>query len=297
VQTSLLSQTFTSGTSPVGCAVPAQARQADAVGRRKAGKSGATGRRELFKRFPPPSLSDFPYYAFLSLFLRCNSGDVQAMGSMTATSGSVSAANGVMPRRLHLGCFDRAIDGWINTDVTPHLYLARVPLLVPATRLMRLMNEERYRQHQQGLFRKLQYLNVTKPFPFAADEFDCVYSSHMLEHIPKQFVPGVLKEIYRVLKPGAVVRTVVPDLDHFITTYDVANPDRFVSAVFQTEAHGAKNRHWWMYNGKSLCRLLSEHGFHDVTICQFQQGECPDIEKLDDREDHSLYVEAFKPRS
>jgi SAM-dependent methyltransferase len=219
------------------------------------------------------------------------------MDSQSAIPSSVSGPHAEMPRRLHLGCFDRAIDGWINTDVTPHLYMARIPFLVAAMRKMGLMDEERYRQHQEGLFRKLRYVNVTKPFPFASDEFDCVYSSHMLEHIPKQFVPGVLKEIYRVLKPGGVVRTVVPDLDHFITHYDVTNPDQFVAAVFQTEARGAKNRHWWMYNGHSLPRLLSENGFRDPTICPFQQGKCPDIEKLDDREDHSLYVEAFKPRA
>ena len=62
---------------------------------------------------------------------------------------------------------------------------------------------------------------------------------------------GLLKEIYRVLKPGGVVRTAVPDLDHFIAHYDAKNADQFVSDVFQTEAHGAKNRHWWMYNGHS----------------------------------------------
>ena len=30
---------------------------------------------------------------------------------------------------LHLGCFDRPIPGWVNTDITPHLFIARVPLL------------------------------------------------------------------------------------------------------------------------------------------------------------------------
>jgi SAM-dependent methyltransferase len=217
------------------------------------------------------------------------------MSSQSTLSKSVSRSYGETSPKLHLGCFDRAIDGWINTDVTPHLYLARVPFLVTAMRQVGLVNEERYRQHQQGLFRRLRYLNVTKTFPFPSDHFECVYSSHMLEHIPKQFVEGVLKEIYRVLKPGGVVRTVVPDLDHFITHYDATNPDQFVSAVFQTEAHGAKNRHWWMYNGHSLSRLLSSLGFQDVTICRYQQGKCPDIERLDDRADHSLYVEAFKP--
>jgi predicted SAM-dependent methyltransferase len=218
------------------------------------------------------------------------------MGSQSTVSKSVPDSDRDMPHKLHLGCFDRPIDGWVNTDVTPHLRIARVPFLATAMRQVGLMNEERYRQHQQGIFRKVRFLNVTKPFPFASDYFECVFSSHMLEHIPKGFVGGLLNEIHRVLKPGGVVRTAVPDLDHFIAHYDAKNADQFVSDVFQTEAHGAKNRHWWMYNGHSLLRLLTEHGFQDVKVCGYREGKCADLEQLDNRPDHSLYVEAFKPQ-
>ena len=108
-----------------------------------------------------------------------SSGEVQAMGSQSTVSKSVPDSDRDMPHKLHLGCFDRPIDGWINTDVTPHLRIARVPFLATAMRQMGLMNEERYRQHQQGIFRKVRYLNVAKPFPFSSDYFECVFSSHM----------------------------------------------------------------------------------------------------------------------
>jgi predicted SAM-dependent methyltransferase len=198
-------------------------------------------------------------------------------------------------QKLQLGCFDYPVDGWINTDVTPHLFLARVPYLTKTMYKLGLLNEERYRQHEQGIFRKVRYLNVTKPFPFASDSIDFVHSSHMLEHIPKGLVGNVIKEIHRVLRSGGVVRTAVPDLDHFIASYDPTNPDRFVADAFQIEARGIKNRHHWMYNRNSLTRLFAEQGFQEVKVCGYREGKCADLELLDNRPDESLYVEALKP--
>ena len=198
-------------------------------------------------------------------------------------------------QKLHLGCFDRPVNGWVNTDITPHLYIAKVPYLAGILHRAGKMTDDRYRQHQEGIFKKVRYLNVTKPFPFPADSFECVFSSHMLEHIPKHLVPGLLGEIRRVLRSGGVVRTAVPDLDYFITHYQADDPDTFVAGVFEIEHSAAKNRHHWMYNRHSLPRLLEEHGFVNVQVCTFQQGQCADLDRLDNRPDHSLFVEAFKP--
>jgi len=40
--------------------------------------------------------------------------------------------------------------------------------------------------------------------PFEDQNFDCVFSCDVLEHIPEKRVPGALKELYRVLKPGGL---------------------------------------------------------------------------------------------
>jgi SAM-dependent methyltransferase len=49
------------------------------------------------------------------------------------------------------------------------------------------------------------------PFPDVVSEV--VYLSHVLEHFPKSSAPAFLRECYRVLKPGGVLRVVVPDLE------------------------------------------------------------------------------------
>lgn len=55
------------------------------------------------------------------------------------------------------------------------------------------------------------------PYPDAA--FDAVYHSHVLEHFPKHFAPKFLRECNRVLRPGGVVRVVVPDLERIARLY------------------------------------------------------------------------------
>ena len=48
---------------------------------------------------------------------------------------------------------------------------------------------------------------------FADESCDCVYASHVLEHIHQAAVAPTLRGIRRVLKPGARLYVSVPDLD------------------------------------------------------------------------------------
>jgi predicted SAM-dependent methyltransferase len=61
--------------------------------------------------------------------------------------------------------------------------------------------------------------NLIKGIPFPDNKFDVVYHSQVLEHIPKDKAEGFIKECCRVLKPGGVIRIVVPDLENIIDEY------------------------------------------------------------------------------
>lgn len=89
----------------------------------------------------------------------------------------------ISPQKLHVGCFDQAYDGWINADVTPHIFISRIPGLSLILFKIRLLSRQRYERHKQDVFRAIRYLNVTKRFPYADASFDCVFSSHLLEHL------------------------------------------------------------------------------------------------------------------
>jgi len=90
--------------------------------------------------------------------------------------------------RLNCGCGRHAHPDWTNVDFT-----AQVP----------------------GVLEHDLRLGV----PFADGHFDCVYSAHMLEHLPRPLAPRFLAECLRVLKPGGVLRLVLPDLESAARRY------------------------------------------------------------------------------
>ncbi|MDD1503983.1 methyltransferase domain-containing protein [Lysinibacillus sp. CNPSo 3705] len=62
-------------------------------------------------------------------------------------------------------------------------------------------------------------MDIRKGIAFEDSSFDVVYSSHVLEHMSKNAAEELVKEMMRVLKPGGILRLVVPDLEAIITNY------------------------------------------------------------------------------
>lgn len=61
--------------------------------------------------------------------------------------------------------------------------------------------------------------DITKPLSFEDSTIDAVYASHVYEHLDLGQAERFLAEILRVLKPGGIVRLVVPDLENIATAY------------------------------------------------------------------------------
>lgn len=55
--------------------------------------------------------------------------------------------------------------------------------------------------------------------PLADHSVDLVYCSHFVEHIPRKYVLGFLRECRRILRPGGTLRIVVPDFEEMCTRY------------------------------------------------------------------------------
>lgn len=91
-------------------------------------------------------------------------------------------------RYVNLGCGGRYHPDWINIDMTP-------------------TGAEVVRH------------DLSRGIPLADASCDVIYASHLLEHILHSDAPTFLKECYRVMRPGGVIRVAVPDLERICREY------------------------------------------------------------------------------
>lgn len=140
--------------------------------------------------------------------------------------------------KLHLGCGKRYIPGFLHIDLAnfPHIDYRR---------------------------------NVGDLSIFPANHVDLIYASHVLEYFDRQEAVGVLKEWFRVLKPGGTLRLAVPDFEALIKVYEM---DRDLHKILgplygRLIVSGESNTifyHKTVYDFDSLKTLLESVGFTDV---------------------------------
>jgi len=197
--------------------------------------------------------------------------------------------------KVQLGTFDQSVTGWINTDITWHLFIARVPLLHHVLHAVGLFSKERYLQHKHGVFKGLRYVDLTKRLPFRDQSVRVFFSSHMLEHLYPDEVEALMREMHRCLAPGGICRVVVPDLERIVRLFDRNDPRCFITELFEvTTRKHARIAHHSAFTGPLLVKLFTDAGFSKAEQLAYRKGRCPDIELLDNRPEESLYVEAVK---
>ena len=61
--------------------------------------------------------------------------------------------------------------------------------------------------------------DVSHGLPFAGEQVDACYASHVLEHFTREQAHALLAECSRVLRSGGIVRLAVPDLEGIVREY------------------------------------------------------------------------------
>lgn len=89
---------------------------------------------------------------------------------------------------LNIGCGDVYHEDWINVDL-----IANLPYVLKC--------------------------NLKNGLPFNDEYFDACYSAHVLEHLNEEEGIFFIREQSRVLKPGGIIRVVVPDLERICRNY------------------------------------------------------------------------------
>lgn len=167
--------------------------------------------------------------------------------------------------KLHIGGGWHRLDGWLNTDID----------LIP----------------------NVMRLDATRRFPFSDGTFQYVYTEHMIEHVPYEKGAYMLRECYRVLRNGGMIRVITPDLASIIGLYSSnlsTDQERYLSWFCQTFvphdyppnaafAINAMFRMWghqFIYDEQTLARALCAAGFSSVTRCLVGNSDYPDLQNL-----------------
>ena len=179
-------------------------------------------------------------------------------------------------RMLNLGAGEKLLDGFVNAN----FYSIR------------------------SMFRSRSNWMMDLRFPIhcKGEYWDGVFMEHTLEHLYPDHAQALLLEVFRILKPGAWVRIIVPDLQKYIQNYcgESVHP-LFKRWVFPAEAiHSLTQKyfHCSVWDVALLSDGLQRAGFSKISESSFRKGS--DTRLLQDSEDRqweSLYVEAQKPIS
>ena len=227
-------------------------------------------------------------------------------------------------KKVNLGCGPIGKEDWINIDWGILAFLHKYHFVENFLLACKLFPKGYNIKWPKNLFLH----NCRSKLPFKEGSIDFIYSSHFIEHMRRFETERILKDCYRVLKKGGVMRLVIPDLELLTRKYiekdkgffyalnnllnNDPNPkdeifladvllDSFFPVSYKKPYQGIHRLysffirpHLWMYDFNSLEGILKNAGFGKIRKLNYREGKVPDLDKLDVFPEISLYVEAEK---
>jgi predicted SAM-dependent methyltransferase len=194
-------------------------------------------------------------------------------------------------RKLHLGCGRNILPGWLNSDFYP-----KSP--------------------------EVLHLDARGRFPLADEQFDYIFSEHMIEHLAYPKGVSMLRECFRVLRPGGRLRISTPDLAFLVdlrrsdrsplqeeyirwATHKFVDHAPYADATFVINNFVRRWGHLFIYDEKTLREGFTAAGFADLTRCQLNESTDPVLRDLENEKRmpkgflrlETMTIEAVKKRS
>ena len=216
--------------------------------------------------------------AFRQLYL-----ELRVAWATRNSSAAFQKIEGQSELKVHLGCGPDVRRGWINVDASLWGRKNETP-------------EAIYVNH-----------DLRRGLPLPQGSCALIYSSHFFEHLDETTGASLMRDCFRALRPGGILRTVLPDMSRIFQAY-LNGDDSFFQLMDDHHLIGDRiggrviadyinyavyqfGEHKSIYDYEKLTRLLSEIGFSSVTKSAF-------IEELDVPTDlrraYSSYTEARK---
>ncbi len=212
------------------------------------------------------------------------------------------------PSWVHLGEAERTWQQRLNSEWSVRNLRNCLQVLYRAVK-PRYSTEELEQYYKNTSFFPFNYRSGDQ-FDFPDDSFDFIYSEHFFEHLFEDEALVLLHECCRLLKPGGVIRTVVPDAD--LRTYDAPEPVGFPGSRMSWDHPDKHKTRWSVY---SLPGVLERAGLKPFPLVycdrngKFLQSKptdaLPEYQSSDDKEminsfDYirrplSLIVDGVKP--
>lgn len=112
-----------------------------------------------------------------------------------------------------------------------------------------------------------------KPLPIQSEEWDGVISKFSMEHVSWRTVRGLIKEIYRILKPGGTAVVIIPNLleqaRSLVEKGDSGEWDDNASCLIFGDLDYPENSHKCGFSPEYAGRLFREAGFAVVLVLPF----------------------------
>lgn len=135
--------------------------------------------------------------------------------------------------KLHVGCGDRYIPGFIHIDARK---LPHVDYVTSADKL--------------DMFRD--------------NSVDLIYACHILDHLGRNQVDVVLKEWYRVLISGGILRIAVSNFEKLAEVYLGTRDLKLVMGPLLGRQDYPENTHFMIFDYDYLREVLSKAGFKNI---------------------------------
>lgn len=144
--------------------------------------------------------------------------------------------------KLHLGCFNKKIHGFINVDIRADVE--------PDV--------------QDDIFKLEKFDN---------NSVDLIYCCHTLEHLKRIDVPIALARWYQVLKSGGTLRVAVPDMEAMFAHYFYWKDLPYLYSALGGSQRHEFDFHLSHFDFPTLSNILTSVGFKDIHRYDWRKTE------------------------